>query len=677
MSRSFLHRGSDPGTCFERQRSVMLWVVLVLALCGGLLSACGDEQVSLGMVDAVFAGEEPASEEVPGRTFAEDLCDTPVDVLELELVTVAVSGTLNIDGVSASNLASGTSMVLVDVEAENRYAVTDFDPSDGAFSTEVFAGRYDVFVNFNNGHARFQNVVKADAYLGTFELDRSQSLDLELDLVPFEGTLQINEQSPGDLSQDWAQLGWVGFRSADTKTEWRVRLGSDDRSEISVLVPKGHVYDMVWEVPMQQEWRESDLPFGRASLGRFDAQGPGSLQANVRSVMVEGDVTVDGASLPNDTSLEGIERGSVIVRCTECTSPPIYRSLGERGPGRYAVHLLEGAYEIEVRTNGSWHQTALPDSQTIEICGGATMPCLFQEDTRLDLAPWDNIVPLDVWVSGSLDVQGPDLKPDDGDIGSLLFYSVANGAPVWADVKENGEFQALLGREEYMVVFWAGSWRQYFGSVVLEESFTPTENVENQRWDVQTVTFTGEVLRNGARVTDEGARGSLELVSTLVPDRVYLPLEESGAATFEVVLVEGGFTARIVNRNVDSSGHGLELMVGAENALPVGVKELGLLEIVSQDRTNRMEQLFDLTVQRVQGTLRQRNAASELLPEAPYGMLRLESEEGHEFLANVGPEGGLDFLLYEGSYHIALQEYPQVRSYVRPFASLGSICVVP
>ncbi|HRI70356.1 MAG TPA: hypothetical protein PK156_39260, partial [Polyangium sp.] len=368
-------------------------------------------------------------------------------------------------------------------------------------------------------------------------------LDLDATTVTITGTVTLNgSPMPNDTKLDMKSRGRLRFRNVDTLDDYEFEFGETGAVNYTMTLFSG-VYDVY--VVGNLDTMQSVLPGSKAMLIQrgLELKTNSTQNFDAKTLTLSGNVTLNGAAMPNDMKLDGQPRGTLRFVNVD-TLDEYTASLGETGAVTYSQKLFVGTYNIYVHGNLLPNQSVLPpdhdmllqknvaysttmtrdfDARTLTLSGkvtlnGAQMP----DDTKLDLKP-----------RGLLRLRNTETF-DDYDI-SLLETGPANySQSVFAGlydvriVSNNNIQQSVLPDAQEMVV---------------QKGLTlSTDSVKD--FDAKVLTISGVVTLNGAPMPndtklDGQPRGTIVFYSTEVIQKYETSLGETGPAAYSYKLFHG------------------------------------------------------------------------------------------------------------------------------------------
>lgn len=422
------------------------------------------------------------------------------------------------------------------------------------YSVELFAGAYDILVQSRD--VQYQTVLPDGARTMldsavVFDVDTTKNLDLRVVTVSGEAT-RNGVVMPDDEDLDGFHRGWLDFRDRSTNHTVSAFLGETGPSLYTIELFAGS-YDIT--VTSRDAEYQTVLPDGaRTMLDSevvFDVDTTRNL--DLRVIVVSGEVTRNGAVMPDDEDLDGFHRGWLDFR-DRSTNHTVSAFLGETGPSVYSVELFAASYDILVTSRDAQYQTVLPD-------GAHTV---LETGVMLDMDTTKNIDLVVITLSGEVTRNGA-VMPDDEDLdgfhrGWLDFRDVSTNHTVSAFLGEIGpamiSVELFGGAYDILVTSRDAQYQTVLpdGARSLLEEAMPLVADTVQNLDLRVLTLSGEVTRNGVTMPDDMDldgfhRGWLEFHDTATNHTVTAFLGEIGPATYAIDMFAGSFDILIQSRD--------------------------------------------------------------------------------------------------------------------------------
>jgi hypothetical protein len=433
--------------------------------------------------------------------------DTTID---LSISTATLSGVVTIDGLEPP---AGTRGRVVLRGAGGSSSVAVATSGSATYTTPVFSGTYDVAFDSTNANVAlpYQSAVVKKGVA----INAMTSLDLALATATLSGTVTANgAELPAENNR-----GRIVLRSADT-TPAMATVASSAAATFSVKAYAG-TYDIAFDSE-----GASTLPAQTTTLTKGKALS-GTSQSNfdLKVVNLAGNVTLNGAPLPADTS----SRGSVELVLLEGGST-VLAPLGSTG-STFAARVYAGTYDVRVDSSSS--QNVLPP-QRASVKRGVSVTASGPLDLDLHTAH----------VQGSITLDGAPLPNQSPNSGALVFVERTTG----------DRFELPVTSPNYQAVVYTGTYGVEFGSStnaanlpqqsthVLDQKITGDASVDVP---LKSLTVQGSVTVNGADMpTASASRGRVVFADKLTGSRVDFALGAAGPASYTLLLFDGGYDVR-------------------------------------------------------------------------------------------------------------------------------------
>ncbi len=348
------------------------------------------------------------------------------NLADIVIETVAVSGAVLFDGSVVADPYDAGDLELLDVRTGDRFPLSDTE--DGAYSTVVLAGTYDViYTSRERGDATPGNV---DAVVGELTLANEgidATVDIDMDTVVLVGDFRLgNGAPPTDEFDD-------GIVSLQGKSGGTVSVGNTHDGSFSRRVLAGS-----YEVFYSQETASVSMPVNtHAQVGSLELPpNAGTVEQDVTIEVVEafGTMTLGGIPAPDSAyddgrlSLRNAETGDTVV-------------LGNTRWGSYAARVVPGTYDILYANEFS--ETQLP------VNGGAVLETgVLVDANNLNI---DIDVPVSS-LSGLIEIEGSAPSGAEG-LGQLFLRDVQTDDEVFIGHTEAASFTKPLTDGLYIMEY--------------------------------------------------------------------------------------------------------------------------------------------------------------------------------------------------------------------------------
>ncbi len=553
-------------------------------------------------------------------------------------------------------------------------------PSDaGEYQIHLFSGEYSVELQATDAQ-QHQAVTLASLGLHSFEADGS--LDLFFSARTLQGEITMNgETMPPDRPDGRVTRGWVRFVDKASGTELNLRLPPEGPAVYSAVLPADRAYDVVWITSGfedQTPHAEDPLPPGAAVISELSPSDSGLRNFDVQTIEVSGEVTANGATLPDDGLLDGMPRA--VLEFRPAGFGLVSRvSLGEQGSGRFSVTLTPGDYEIGLLTGSSANQDALRSIIRWEACEDQGGTCAVQQSEKLNIDIPEGLIAgappqsSQTAVEGQVALLGPwkDLQADLAG-GEVMFLSRETGAQVLASLLDDGRFSVRAPPGRYDLLLrgrqgrssWGAASASELGSTpvpltgvtVLGDGVLIQGEAQTLNLSAEAVHLTGEVLINHELMNANGQvgeRGRLELSvasdteASPLFSKIHLFFGREGPASWSVLILRNRYSARLSTLDSSRGIHPLN-----QDVLPVGELSLGELDLSASALTRSV--LYDVGVHRLQGSLRIEGPLPSVGDQS-LGVRFNNDAVGDGFLAEIAASGEeFEVLVFAGEYRASL-----------------------
>jgi hypothetical protein len=234
---------------------------------------------------------------------------------------------------------------------------------DGLYAGSVYAGNYDVSFDTNLVHQPgfpFGGVHRLESAV---EIRADGVRDYDLRVVRVGGAVTSHGATLPDSAQG-SSRGKVSFRDLVTGSVHGFDIGAAGQATFSDLLFAGS-YDVTFDTSADPP---PGLPPGASTrvAGNAVFADDQILAYDVRPVHIEGDVTINGETMPDSPG--ATTRGIVALR-DKFTNVTHELDLGATGPGTFAADVFEGSFDAALQTAND-ELVGLPAGATALIATG-------------------------------------------------------------------------------------------------------------------------------------------------------------------------------------------------------------------------------------------------------------------------------------------------------------------
>jgi hypothetical protein len=480
-----------------------------------------------------------------------ETCDIPAltqnGVLDFNVETVTISGQVTVNGAAMPNNPSSNSrgwLRFYDLD-NGDYVDVDLQTSGPAtYSVTLFKGRYDVRLVPRNRD--WQTAIPASEHVlrENVSLNQNGVLDFNVETVTISGQVTVNAASmPNNPSSN--SRGWLRFYDTKSLGYVDVDLGVSGPATYSVTLFKGR-YD-IRLIPRSRDWQTAIPTADHVLREDVSLTQNGVLDFNAETVTINGQVTVNGASMPNNPSSNS--RGWLVFYDRKSLDTAEVE-LGASGPATYSVTLFKGRYDVRLNPRNRDWQTAIP-----------TVDHVLREDVSLTQNGVLDFNTETVTITGQVTVNGASMpnNSSSNSRGWLVFYDrksldtaevefAASGPATYSITLFKGRYDVRLNPRNR-------DWQTAIPTVdhVLREDVSLTQNGVLD-FNAETVTINGQVTINGASMpnnTSSNSRAWLVFYDRKSLDTGEVEFGASGPATYSITLFKGRYDVRINPRNRD------------------------------------------------------------------------------------------------------------------------------
>jgi len=436
------------------------------------------------------------------------------------------------------------------LETQDDYQIEFGETGPVSYSITLFSGRYNAYVEGN--YSTLQSVLPSARQMLVYKdlvLTTTTTRDFDARVITLSGTVTLNgETMPNDTKLDGQSRGRLRLRSVETGGDYDFDFGETGPVNHTLQLFAGQ-YDVF--VHGNYATLQSVLPDGQDMLvlKGFALTANTKRDFNAKTLTLSGKITLNGATMPSDTKIDGISRGYLRLRNMETLND--YKiELGETGPVNYTQTIFAGLYDVFIHGNYDVMQSTLPSNRDMKVQTGLALTATTTKDfdaktltlsgnVTLNGAVMPNDTLLDSQSRGFLRLRNVEtLEDTDIDIGETgpVNYSKRIFSGLY-DVYIHGNYdtlQKVLPSNRDML---------------LQKGLALTTST-TQAFDAKTVTVTGRVTLNGATmpndtIVDGYPRGQLRFrnIETLIPsgNQYDIPLGETGPVTYSQKLFAGAY----------------------------------------------------------------------------------------------------------------------------------------
>lgn len=587
--------------------------------------------------------------------------------LDFTLRTVVLSGNLDLDGRNADAVfrpewAQNAYVEATDVHTGRRLrGPVDLD---GNYAVELFASTYDLVVRFDE-----EWCLGACSYVplvSDFDVFEDSNFDDRVEIVLHTVSLTLDGDPQVPANDDRVGRGYLDYIDVETNRVIRRPLNTARPASGRSWIPKDRVYDLYWttEQIRAQEPGEAAaiLPVGSSLLGQVDTREGGGDSYVVDSIVLDAELLIAGATMPDDGILNGVGRGRLTVNSLGGMSSPLLADVGETGPAMVQMRVFPGQHSAMLQPHSDDQQDVLDSWATLAACGLTDDPCEWTESGSVGL---DFVSVYGGESAGSVDVSGTLSFVDESGVpielgdecGSAQVAFLQAGTSDYAAIAsaESGFFETAMteGPKDIWVLSGWDSDCFIGGSLVAEGVSIGSADLSLEATLVSfdtTLLVNGETMLDDTKLDSEGdGRGRLIFTPTgYDPGQTSeILLGESGPAVWEGRILAGEYdvalkTMKVVGRIGEQPME--------QDVLPSTTRTLGSVRVDAPDSVT-----FDLTVLRIHGTVTVDPADTELVElhdEFTRGLNLVSANNGAQTYLPHDEVGSYEGLVYEDSYRI-------------------------
>lgn len=472
-------------------------------------------------------------------------------VQDFDAKVLTLSGNVTLNGATMPNDTKLDGISRGRLRLRNMDVFDDYDVDFGetaavAYSQKIFAGNYNVYIhgNYESQQSVFPSnrdmLVQKDLALTT-----STTKDFDAKVLTLTGQVTLNGGAmPNDGKVDGISRGRLRFRNVETVDDYDVDFGETGGVNYSQKMFAG-LYDVY--IHGNYESQQSVLPSNRDMMVQkgLALTTSATKDFDAKTLTLSGNVTLNGAAMPNDTKLDGISRGRLRLRNVD-TVDDYDMDFGETGAVAYSQKMFVGLYDVYIHGNYESQQSVLPSNRDMFV----------QNDLPLTMTTTRDFDAKTLTLSGKVTVNGAtmpnDTKLDGISRGRLRFRNIDTVDDYDVDFGETGAVA-------YSQRLFAGSYNVYIhGNYESQQSVFPSNRdmfvqkaltlttTTTKDFDAKVATVTGVVTLNGTAMPndmklDGQSRGRVRFRNLETIDDYDLDFGETGAVMYSVKLFGGAY----------------------------------------------------------------------------------------------------------------------------------------
>ncbi len=370
--------------------------------------------------------------------------------LDIDLTPHTVTGQLLVDGAPMQDLLAERGSILFSRRDGDGAASFSFGTRGAArYALRVLPGRYDV--TFVASATLCDQIEAPPVPCISTELQRNVLVDRDGGLDLEVATIEVRGQVTRDgatLPRSDTERGRLRFTDASADPEQASAalapsLGTNGRGEYAITLVPGR-YVVAFEAPYDTCREDNAVPCVSADLRTVALDADGVLDLDLPTVSVIGELTLDGATMPDADS----DRGAlVIARRTSddedeekaaegSTAGGSTESFAESGEASFGATLIRGTYDFSYVPSGYSCDGTTRSRIPCEVGRARTIEISTSGVLSLDLTP--------ARLTGRVLVEGVPLSDDlDEELGELLF-SITDRAGGFATIPLEPRYDVTL-----------------------------------------------------------------------------------------------------------------------------------------------------------------------------------------------------------------------------------------
>ena len=362
---------------------------------------------------------------------------TAATTKDFALRTVALSGAVTLNGAQVPDDAAASargSLVFRRADTGDELWVNLPKAGAASYQTTLYAGAY--VVRFDSDYYSTSVLPRQIIVLEALELAAATTRSFDLKTVALSGQVTLNGgQMPDDAAA--SARGSLILRRADTRDELWVNLPKTGAASYQTTLYAGS-YAVLFD---SDYYSTTALPRQTIALGPLDLVATTTRSFDLKTFVVSGQVTLNGAVMPDDAAASA--RGSLIFRRAD-TGDELWANLPKAGAASYQTTLYAGPYAVGF--DSDYYSTTVLPRQTIAL---DVIEVTAATTRTFDLKT--------VEVSGQVTRDGA-VMPDDAAAtarGSLIWRRLDTGDELWANLPKAGAatYQTTLFAGPYTVGF--------------------------------------------------------------------------------------------------------------------------------------------------------------------------------------------------------------------------------
>jgi len=485
--------------------------------------------------------------------------------VNIDLETVNISGEITLDGkIPANNTKQyyeaerRGSIVFINKQNGDSYYVSVGSAGKAVFSAKLFKGTYDIVFNPNN--ADYQNVFPyLNMILATdvvMDKDTVKNYDLETAMV--SGKITIDGKTMTNNTTQYYETesrGSIRFTNAESASSMSVSIGSSGEAAYNFKLYKGK-YSITFS-PNNEDYQNVIPKINMNLADNVEISSTVTKNFNLDTVIISGKVTLNGATMPNNTKqyYETERRAAIYIANVESGSTTNV-SLGSSGEAAFSKKIFKGKYNITMNPNNVEYQNVLPGINMIlekNIDISSNMTRNFNLETAI--------------ISGKVTLNGSTMPNN-----TRQYYDTESRGSIYIKNNESGDGSSIsigsAGVASYSATVFKGSYTFFLYpnnesyqnvlpdiNIVLDKNVAVNSNIAKD-FNPETVIISGKVTLNGATMPgntkqyyENESRGSIGFKNKESGDEIYAPLGSSGEAAYSRSVFKGIYDVTLYPNN--------------------------------------------------------------------------------------------------------------------------------
>ena len=487
--------------------------------------------------------------------------------VNIDLETVNISGEITLDGkIPANNTKqhyeneNRGSIGFVNKQNGDSYYVPIGSAGKAAFSVKLFKGTFDIVFNPNN--ADYQNVFPdLNMILATevvMDKDTVKNYDLETAMV--SGKITIDGKTMGNNTAQYYETesrGSIRFTNIESASLMSVSIGSSGEAAYNFKLFKGS-YSVTFS-PNNEDYQNVIPNINMNLADNVEINSTVTKNFNLDTVIISGKVTLNGATMPNNTKqhYENERRASIYIANVESGSTTNI-SLGSSGEAAFSKKIFKGKYNFTMNPNNVDYQNVIPGINMIlekNIDISSNMTRNFNLET--------------VTLSGKVTLNGSTMPNntvqyyENESRGNIKIKNSESGSDVNISLGSSGEaaFSTKVFKGNYSFMLYPNN--SDYQNTIPEMNINLEKSVginsdTTKNFNLETVTLSGKVTLNGSTMPgnttqyyENESRGSIGFKNKESGDELYIPLGSSGEAAFSAKVFKGTYDVSLFPNNDD------------------------------------------------------------------------------------------------------------------------------